>query len=184
MKLLNTDGGNTKIAKSMKSKLGTDLIRIASLSMMPDDVLCPSRHIAGCADTCLRSTGRGVFQNVIDSRQRKTDWWHADRDGYEFLCGENRQGLCRLIVCVVWAFLSCLKPKSGPYIIYLAQVLYMLNYLLSFDRIQQDDGREIEYRILQLLIILQGMNYNKFLLNFFCQTFTLLLPHYFILRKI
>jgi hypothetical protein len=82
MKLLNTDGGNTKIAKSMKSKLGTDLIRIASLSMMPDDVLCPSRHIAGCADTCLRSTGRGVFQNVIDSRQRKTDWWHADRDGF------------------------------------------------------------------------------------------------------
>jgi hypothetical protein len=57
MKLLNTDGGNTKIAKSMKSKLGTDLIRIASLSMMPDDVLCPSRHIAGCAETCLQSTG-------------------------------------------------------------------------------------------------------------------------------
>ena len=82
MKLLNTDGGNTKIAKSMKSKLGTDLIRIASLSMMPDDVLCPSRHIAGCAETCLKSTGRGVFQNVIDSRQRKTDWWHADRDGF------------------------------------------------------------------------------------------------------
>lgn len=82
MKLLSTNGGNTKIAKSMKSKLGTDLIRIASLSMMPDDVLCPARHIAGCAETCLRTSGRGVFQNVIDSRQAKTDWWHADREGF------------------------------------------------------------------------------------------------------
>jgi hypothetical protein len=49
MKLLNTDGGNTKAAKSMKSKLGTDLIRIASLSMMPDDVLCPiTSHCRVC----------------------------------------------------------------------------------------------------------------------------------------
>jgi hypothetical protein len=32
--------------------------------------------------TCLQSTGRGVFQNVIDSRQAKTDWWHADREGF------------------------------------------------------------------------------------------------------
>lgn len=79
MKLLNTTGGNTKIAKSMKSLIGSDKVRIASLSMMPDDILCPARHLAGCASPCLQSAGRGRMSNVAQGRQRKTDYWHADR---------------------------------------------------------------------------------------------------------
>jgi hypothetical protein len=82
MKLLNTTGGNTKIAKSAKSMLGNDKIRIASLSMMPDDILCPARNLAGCSAPCLKSAGRGRFDNVAQSRQAKTDWWHADRDAF------------------------------------------------------------------------------------------------------
>ena len=82
MKLLNTNGGNTKVNKSMKSKLGTDLIRIASLSMMPDLILCPASEIAGCDKVCLQTTGRGRFSNVKASRQAKTDWWHSDREGF------------------------------------------------------------------------------------------------------
>ncbi len=81
-KLLNTTGGNTKIAKSMKSTLGTDKVRIASLSMMPNDTLCPSRHNAGCAAPCLQSAGRGRMSNVAKGRQRKTDWFMSDRDGF------------------------------------------------------------------------------------------------------
>ena len=82
MKLLNTTGGNTKIAKSMKSTLGTDKVRIASLSMMPNDTLCPSRHNAGCASPCLQSAGRGRMSNVAKGRQRKTDWFMSDREGF------------------------------------------------------------------------------------------------------
>jgi hypothetical protein len=82
MKLLNTTGGNTKIAKSAKSTIGSDKIRIASLSMMPDDILCPARNLAGCAAPCLKSAGRGRMSNVAKGRQAKTDWWHADRDGF------------------------------------------------------------------------------------------------------
>jgi len=82
MKLLNTTGGNTKIAKSSKSKLGTDKVRIASLSMMPNIHLCPSQEIAGCKEACLVSAGRGRFDNVAQSRQRKTDWFMGDRDGF------------------------------------------------------------------------------------------------------
>jgi hypothetical protein len=82
MKLLNTTGGNTKIAKSAKSTIGSDKIRIASLSMMPDDILCPARNLAGCAAPCLQSAGRGRMSNVAKGRQAKTDWWHADRDGF------------------------------------------------------------------------------------------------------
>ena len=82
MKLLNTTGGNTKIAKSSKSKLGTDKVRIASLSMMPNIHLCPSQEIAGCREACLVSAGRGRFDNVAQGRRRKTDWFMDDRDGF------------------------------------------------------------------------------------------------------
>jgi len=81
-KLLNTNGGNTKVLKSMKTKLGTDLIRIASLSMMPNNTLCPSRGIAGCEEPCLFTSGRGVMSNVAQGRKRKTDWFMSDRDGF------------------------------------------------------------------------------------------------------
>ena len=82
MKLLNTSNGNTKIAKSSKSKLGTDKVRIASLSMMPNIHLCPSQEIAGCREACLVSAGRGRFDNVAEGRRRKTDWFMGDRDGF------------------------------------------------------------------------------------------------------
>jgi len=81
-KLLNTNGGNTKVLKSMKTKLGTDLIRIASLSMMPNSTLCPSRVIAGCEKPCLFTSGRGVMSNVAEGRKRKTDWFMSDREGF------------------------------------------------------------------------------------------------------
>lgn len=79
MKLLSTTASNTKIAKSEKS---VDKIRIASLSLYPDDVICPARHVAGCAESCLVSAGRGKFGNVVAARQAKTKYWHDDRDGF------------------------------------------------------------------------------------------------------
>lgn len=80
MKLLSTSGSNTKIAKSIKSMGGE--VRIASLSLMPDDSICPARHIAGCAKPCLNTAGRGAFSNVQQARKRKSDWWHDDRPGF------------------------------------------------------------------------------------------------------
>jgi hypothetical protein len=88
MKLLDTSGNNTKVKKTndFRSKrvidfLG-DSIRLASLSLRPDDILCPSRHLAGCAEPCLVSAGMGAFSNVESGRQAKTDFFHRDRDGF------------------------------------------------------------------------------------------------------
>ena len=78
MKLLDTSGGNTKLRKNNKDVS----IRVAGLSMMPNDALCPMRHIAECAEPCLVSSGRGVFDNVRDSRQAKTDWFTSDKVGF------------------------------------------------------------------------------------------------------
>ena len=79
MKLLDTNGGNAKLNKTDNS---SQKYRLAGLSLMPDDVLCPYRHVAGCARSCLESAGMGVFSNVKAGRQRKTDWWHSDRSGF------------------------------------------------------------------------------------------------------
>lgn len=80
MKLLSINS-NSKLAKTNKA---TSDYLFAGLSMMPDNVICPASKMAGCFNACLKSAGRGRFSNVIEARQRKTDWWHNDRDG--FLC--------------------------------------------------------------------------------------------------
>ena len=80
IKLLDTTGGNTKLGKTNKSAGG--VYRVAGLSLMPSDILCPARHVAGCASACLESAGRGRMSNVIDGRQRKADWFASDPDSF------------------------------------------------------------------------------------------------------
>jgi hypothetical protein len=77
MKLLDTNASNTKIAKTVGKAGGK--IRLASLSMMPTAKLCPASKAAGCFDACLKSAGRGRFDNVRDGRQRKTDFFNEQR---------------------------------------------------------------------------------------------------------
>lgn len=68
MKLLNTAAGNTKILKTQK---GTDF-RIASLSLYPNDTICPAAILAGCKAPCLVSAGRGAMNSVAQGRKNKT----------------------------------------------------------------------------------------------------------------
>ena len=83
MDLLNTNGGNPKIAKSTKSILGNDQVRIASLSMRPSNKrICPAQDLAMCKGPCLNTSGRGNMDSVQDSRQAKTDWWLSDPDSF------------------------------------------------------------------------------------------------------
>ena len=77
--LLDTRGGNTKLGKTIR---GAPDWRVAGLSLMPDDVLCPYRNKAGCAAACLQSAGRGVMPSVIEGRQRKADLFHSDQAAF------------------------------------------------------------------------------------------------------
>ena len=79
-KILKISGENTKIAKTIAKAGGA--VRIASLSMMPDAILCPGSKAAGCFDPCLKSSGRGAMSNVAAGRQARTDYWHADQAGF------------------------------------------------------------------------------------------------------
>lgn len=79
MKLLDTNGGNTKVRKSMK--MGD--VRIASLSLEPTKKLCPFADVAGCFDKCIKSSGMaGVFPSVRKSRRAKTEWLETDPESF------------------------------------------------------------------------------------------------------
>ena len=79
MKLLDTSNTNHKIKKSQLSR---EAVRIASLSLFPDDLLCPSRHNADCAKPCIIGAGCGAMGNVIAGRKNTTDFYHADRAAF------------------------------------------------------------------------------------------------------
>ena len=88
-KLLKISGENTKIAKTIAKAGGA--VRIASLSMMPDAILCPGSKAAACFEPCLKSSGRGAMSNVAAGRQARTDYWHADQAAFlDQLRGELR----------------------------------------------------------------------------------------------
>jgi len=78
MKLLDTTGGNTKLRKNNRDIK----VRVAGLSLIPDNRVCPMRHIAGCADSCLRFSGRGHMNSVVNGRQSKLDYLYTDRLGF------------------------------------------------------------------------------------------------------
>ena len=94
MKLLDTSTSNTKVRKTEKL---ADAVRIASLSLMPDPIICAQSGAAGCFNLCLKTSGRGRFDNVAQGRQRKADYWHDDRAGFlDQLTAElrNFEALC------------------------------------------------------------------------------------------
>jgi len=79
MKLLDTKGGNTKVAKSMKH----GDVRIASLSLEPTKKLCPFSDVANCFDKCIKKSGfAAIFDTVTRARQAKTDWFELDPEAF------------------------------------------------------------------------------------------------------
>jgi len=80
MQLLARDN-NTKLIKTAKgSKLP---VVLAGLSMMPTLAICPNSKKAKCLDMCLKDSGFSeVFDSVNVARQKKTDYFMQDRDGF------------------------------------------------------------------------------------------------------
>lgn len=80
MKLLDTNASNTKILKTQKD---TKQYRVASLSLLPTNELCPGAKLAGCFDTCLKTSGLAAFTpGINDARARKTEFYLNDRQGF------------------------------------------------------------------------------------------------------
>jgi hypothetical protein len=108
-KLLDTSKrlGNPKVRKSSVA----NAVRMASLTMHPDNVICAGSKAAGCMDDCLKLSGLGgVYPSINQARQARTDYWHSDRSGFldqlhrelgnftKLCAAQNVQGVVRLNV--------------------------------------------------------------------------------------
>ena len=102
MKLLDTNGGNTKLRKNNKDIK----IRVGGLSLYPNDTICPFRNIAQCKKPCLVSSGRGGFDNVKNGRQAKTDFYLRDRKGFIAQLKKNWQTLKSFVQKMGWCLIS------------------------------------------------------------------------------
>jgi hypothetical protein len=128
-KLLDTHpkSGNTKVAKTGAKLSELGKVRMASLSMLPDEIICPGSKAAGCMNPCLKSAGRAaVFDSINIARQARTDYWHADQLGFlsqlrrelgnfQKLCAKQGvQGVVRLNVLSDIAWEQHNIPQSFP----------------------------------------------------------------------
>ena len=113
MKLLDTTGGNTKIAKTQALTSG---IRLAQLSLHPDNELCPGSKAAQCIDDCLLYSGlAAVYDSVNEARARKTEFFKTDEAGFlEQLRRElhNFLKLCAKLGLTPWVRLNVLSDVA------------------------------------------------------------------------
>ena len=113
MKLLDTTGGNTKIAKTQALTAG---IRLAQLSLHPDNELCPGSKAAQCIDDCLLYSGlAAVYDSVNEARARKAEFFKTDQSGFlEQLRRElhNFLKLCAKLGLTPWVRLNVLSDVA------------------------------------------------------------------------
>ena len=104
MKLLDTNGGNTKLRKNNK-----DInIRVAGLSLYPIDTrICAFQDIAQCKGPCLSDSGFAkVYESVNQARMAKTDLYLNERKKFIELLKYELTNFERL----------CLKQSVTPYV--------------------------------------------------------------------
>ena len=79
IKLLNTGATNAKI---LKSQNGTEF-KIASLSLYPNNIICPGAKAADCMRLCLKDSGfADIFASVNLARKAKTEFYMTDQKSF------------------------------------------------------------------------------------------------------
>ena len=125
MKLLDTSKtlGNTKARKTNRD----ESIRMATLTMHPDDIVCAGAKAAGCMEDCLVGAGLAeVYESINLARQARTDYWHNEQErflvqlsreleNFSRLCAKQRvQGVVRLNVMSDVSWEEHTIPQSFP----------------------------------------------------------------------
>ena len=128
-KLIDTRATNTKVKKTQRKEntYFEKPVRMASLSMHPDPLICAGSKAAGCMPGRLKGAGlAAVYDSVNKARQQKTDFWHADQSGFltqltrelsnfKKLCDRNNlQGVVRLNVLSDIAWEQFGIPQAFP----------------------------------------------------------------------
>ena len=102
----------------------------------------------------------------------------------KFFTGKALQSYVRLFNVAVWAVMNYCWPKYAPICTNLALFTYSMLWYLKLEDFQSEgDSRGVEIKIMQLVIILSGINYNSFKTNVLLMTPALLVPYILILHK-
>ena len=102
----------------------------------------------------------------------------------EFFRGGAHTDYVQIVNFLIWIILNFVSPKYAPVCTILTLFSHSFLWFVKFDDYQgEEDSRDIEVRILQLIIFLTGINYNSFKLNVLLLTPAVLIPYYLILQK-
>ena len=75
-------GNNAKTIKGDGTEFETAIMYLAPADQVTRTTLCPMAIIAGCKEGCLNTAGRGRMNGVQAARERKSQWYENDCDGF------------------------------------------------------------------------------------------------------
>jgi hypothetical protein len=103
----------------------------------------------------------------------------------DMINGVFLQYYVRLINVVVWAVMNYCLPKYAPMCVILGQFSFSIYWYFNIEELLEDapSSRDVEVKILQLIVILTGVNYNSFKVNVFFMTPAILVPYWLVLHK-
>lgn len=97
---------DAKTSKGEKMGFLTGILYLAPYKTIPLFNTCSMAELAGCANACLYTAGRGAYSSVQNGRINKTNWYYADKQGFMLQLAKNiktlinkayKQGLTPLI---------------------------------------------------------------------------------------
>lgn len=75
-------GANAKTRKGDGSEFVTAIMYLQPFTKSGLMNSCAMAEMAGCVKACLNTAGRGIMDSVQTGRQRKTEWFATDRNGF------------------------------------------------------------------------------------------------------
>jgi hypothetical protein len=73
---------DAKTIKGLKYGFLTGILYLAPYKTIPVFNTCSMAELAGCAEACLYTAGRGAYSSVQKARINKTEWFYADRQSF------------------------------------------------------------------------------------------------------
>jgi hypothetical protein len=102
----------------------------------------------------------------------------------DFFTGGAKTDYVQILNFLVWIFLNYALPKYAPVCTIITLFSHSLLWFIRFEEYQgEEDSRDIEVRVLQLIIFMTGINYNSYKLNVLLLSPAILIPYYLIVQK-
>lgn len=86
---------DAKTSKGEKLGFLTGILYLAPYKTISIYNTCAMAELAGCANACLYTAGRGAYSSVQNARINKTNWFYQDRQGFMLQLIDNIKSLIK-----------------------------------------------------------------------------------------